>query len=350
MAAPPLKALTAVDLAAAALSQQTALARDGGARLEKAISARVALEAVHAKAETDYATALQLSGAKRADDALADAAGRASVRLAHAKGDLARSVEAHAQAAADIEASAARLAGAERAHELAKILAALGDGSHEAELGEHGRAAADAVVKVRASMLAIQKRLAADTVQVARARELGAPADLRPPDGIVAAGAFAAGLHEAGGALANGENPSALRWVFQPPTGVVRPTEFATEAAVSATNAGLSVLLQAERYARLGVKNAGASLAQVGAVWGRHRSHPTAAAELDALRRADGQVRAASDQREHEARLVRLRKPSSQDGINAAHRRASGVPPRRGDAVAFDNSTDDELVDDGARV
>jgi hypothetical protein len=305
----------------AELAQQEALLADARRRLAAATAARVSAERALGDARNAHATAVSASGAKRDDDALADAASRAAVRLEHATATARAAAEENERAVKDVELAIARLATATTSKECAELLAAHDDPAIDDELAAHGAAMARAVCDLRDHVLAVRKILAADVDRVARLRALGGTSP-PPRDGVGAAAAWLAALAARGGAMANGQELHQHRWAFAIPEPLSRDP-WALDAIRTLVAVAGDVLEQGIRHQQAGVSYGRGALERVASVYARHRHYIAARDELQGLAKADERARNERDARAHEARLEAAAESATRAAINARHLQTS---------------------------
>jgi hypothetical protein len=309
------------EIAEAALQQQLRLQQDAAKRRDAAASARAEAESSASAAEEAHAKALAASAAKRSDDKLADAAGRASVRLAHAREDQRSAVEAHEKSTSDVDAAEGRVAAAKRDLEREQVLAELNDPATDEELRAHGAACADAVAVLLERVRAARAILREDSSRVQRARSLGA-VDVVLRDGVTAAAGWLGALAKHGGALANGQETHDHRFAFMLPLSGVDADGIA--AARSLVGIGTGVIEQGRLFDRRGIGYGRQRLETVAASFAGHRSFRTAREAITETDRQTAAARAEEHRVAHEARLVQ-RQPDIRDVTFPEE--ASGLPP-----------------------
>lgn len=289
------KPLSAVELASVAVKQQSALLDDAKDTLARASKTRALCEADVSAAETAHATATQASARAREDDNLADAAGRANVRLQHAKADLARSVEQYASASAGVAACEANVHEAERGHELARLLAEHHNGDHERELSAIAWGLVDTIAKIPELVLLARQRLAEDAKRVARIHALGGPPELAAPDATACAGALALALASRDGVMPC-SNPHELRWPLDLPS-TAHPDSDATGSATKLVDLVLGSLTKGAKESLSINSNGRARLSTIGGYWYECKTK----AEADRMMAAFDKAQAAASAREAEA-------------------------------------------------
>jgi hypothetical protein len=288
-----------VELAHVAVRQQLALLADAKETLERAAATRSMVETEIAGADAAHAAAVQTSAADRSSDRLADAAGRASVRLQHARADLARAVAAYETASADVAAGEANVQRARQVLDLVALQAALADGTHAAACEENARAIVAAVIEIRDRLLAHRARLRDDATIAGKIRELGGTAV--DPDGTSAAGFFLDALCRVGGSL--DDSVHAYRWPWAlPSAGIPDVAGFGTAQKLVALTLG--AVARGARNERDGHPDTGrAELTRTSLVWQRHLSHATASKELEQLGRDEAEARKTREEAAHHERL-----------------------------------------------
>jgi hypothetical protein len=342
---------TPAQLASVALRQQTAGLEDARARAERAAEAREAAELQLEQTEQAHREAIAASEADRNDDAKADAAARAAMRLAHVRKDLDQAIAKHEQAAAAVATAERHVTEADRTLRIVELQDRFEDGSHEVDSASIGRAIVERVVDIQRLVLALRERLEDDAAIVRQIAELGGPR-LDAPDGVAAAGAFCEAIVRADGAIA--AQVHEYRWAFLPPsTAASVPDRDGSVAASKLVALVLGALAQAARNAAHGHQSGRAELAKVADVWQRHRSHGSAQRELDELARQEGEARAKRETGAHADRLARAKLEADANRgkpVMATTPRPPVVKPMVHPIAREQGWTDDETWTDGERV
>lgn len=319
---PPVAELAAVpsaaELAVARAEAKHELYLDAVALWGRAGTLLSEAESAKGSAEREYLSANALSALHRSDDALADAAARAALRLDQAKAHLAHAREAAKRAEADLTERDQLDIEAQREATRAKAAAEIESGSYQSQMAAHGSAIVDLVRVGLEHVLAI-RALEADDARVA------AEAGVLPTDGVAAAGGFCHALHELGGTVTR-SGLHDYRWPFQPPDrayidhdGIVMLTTLFSLAMES--------LAQAKRNneRKKAPEMGRPELAAAGEVWSRHRTYAAARAEQDAVAVAavEGQQRELA-----EAVAAGSRAREARDRFHGFSLRANGSPNR----------------------
>jgi hypothetical protein len=300
---------SALDLATAAEKSQAALLEDAKSQLDRAASTRELVEADVAAAEKVYAAALQASAAKRGDDALADVANRADVRLAHARADLARAVDAHSKATADLAEREGHLENAGRARELVQVQTRIVERMRSPLVTESVEAIVAGAVALRERVMTLRRLRAEDAADVERIKALGGAA--QPADDTPFAGVLAKALLDNGG-LFHVPNVHEIRWAFE--GGPLSGDPDGTATAIRIARFVLESVAYGEKHrATHGpIASSGRRHLELAAAWSTCRTKDEGEVARVALQREEGEAIALANRQAHEARLVAAEKAAAQ--------------------------------------